>query len=122
MHLPLTMLSAAGIELRLGDSTKEQDCYLRAHNLASQAVEKYKAIMEGQKQAVRRKQQPRGWWLRLFEEEGNPKVRCCSDLAEPTRPADSCVHTSHYSEEQASLAWNQSHGLSCKIPAQAPKF
>lgn len=74
------MVSTAGIELKLGDASGEKDAYLRAHNLASQAVEKYKLLMEWQEAIVLRKQQPKSWWSRLFEQETPHKVFALLDI------------------------------------------
>ena len=68
------MLSTAEIELKLGDATGEQDSYLRAHNLASQAVEKHRKAMQGHAALSSRKQQTQSWWSKLFQQEAKQKV------------------------------------------------
>ena len=75
VNLPQTMLSTAEIELKLGDKTGEQDSYLRAHNLASQAAEKYRKAMQGHIALTSRKQQSQSWWSKLFQQEAKQKVQ-----------------------------------------------
>ena len=67
--LPLTMLSTAEVELKLGDATGERDSYLRAHNLATQLTEKYKRAAKAFVSQQRGRQQSKGWFSKLFQEE-----------------------------------------------------
>ena len=73
------MLSTAEIELKLGDKTGEKDSYLRAHNLASQAVEKYRKAMQGHAALNARKQQSQSWWSKLFQQEAKQKVQALAN-------------------------------------------
>lgn len=76
ISLPLTMLSTAEIELKLGDSTGKQDSYLRAHNLASQTIEKYRKAMQGFAAPNVNKQQSQSWWSKLFQQEEEKQKVC----------------------------------------------
>lgn len=75
--LPLTMLRTAEVELKLGKKTGDRDSFLRAHNLAVQAIEKFKQI----KAASATKTTASGGWLSkglskmLFNSEETPLVR-----------------------------------------------
>lgn len=94
--VPGLLVNCADVELRIGDQTGQRDSFQRAHNLAQQATEHYRARWT-KLVAIRSRRDTRSWWQRVgksqeaAEIEVTPSPHPSSVLPSPTKSLASAL-------------------------------